>query len=174
MGTESEQGNTETQPHKLGFFERRWRMVKAGASKVFEYLISPKTYLMAAAIFGGAALAGQYGVGYGGETIADMFGMGGAGGAVPEKVLGGMAKAVVIGTVFNAVISVFQAGRECDNCDAAVAQAQNQAASPERGRGQQQNYDYAAMYPEGNQQIQAPNHFPPKANPPQAEMGRGS
>ena len=44
--------------HEVGFFERRWRMLKAGVKGVFSYLLKPKTYIMAAAFgVGFAALA---------------------------------------------------------------------------------------------------------------------
>lgn len=146
----------QEEPQKVGFFERRWRVAKAFAKSAVDYLFSVKSWVSAAVMFGGAALLGQTGTGFG-EAVADFFKVGPN--SAPGSVLIGIGRAVAFGTAINMATGMFKEGRKCDECNHAVAVAQNQAHQETQNHlGQQQQVDYSTYY--------APQGFVPTAGLP--------
>lgn len=117
---------SEEQKAPVGFFERRWRMLKAGVKKVFSYLFDPKTYIYAGVMFGTAALAGHYLPDLPlAQGMAKTFGV--ADGSA-TSVLMGMGRAILMGTLINATVAMVKESNECNNC----AQTDHQPAVPEQ------------------------------------------
>jgi hypothetical protein len=106
---------SDDKPKAVGFLERRWRMIKAGAKKIYEKLFDVKTYIYAGVMFGGAALLGQvYPQNELVQGIAKIFGVAGDGAGV--GVLMGMTRVIALGALINAGMGMVQESNACNDC----------------------------------------------------------
>ncbi len=107
--------NDDSASKPAGFFERRWRMIKAGAKKIYEKLFDVKTYIYAGVMFGGAALLGQaYPNNEIVQGLANTFGVSGS--APLTGVLMGMARVITLGALINAGVGMVQESNACNGC----------------------------------------------------------
>jgi hypothetical protein len=157
--TETPTPQPDIEPRHIGFFERRWNMVKAFGKQVYEHLFSIKTYVSSAVLFGGMALLSAHG-GEIGKTLGGFFSV------QPNvpSVLMAMGKALAIGTVFNAGIAMYKEAKRCDDCEALATQMERLNCQPQHG--QSPTYEHYVQ----DQLTPAPT--PPIYNAPQ--LGRDS
>lgn len=151
------------EPRHIGFFERRWNMMKAFGKQVYEHLFSVKTWVSSAVIFGGMAFLGTGAAGEIGKSIGGFFAVK----PTMEGVLMAMGKALAIGTAMNAGIAMYKEAKRCDDCEALATQME-QGRVPTQGQSPElaQQYDHYHHMPE--QQF-SPAYTPPSTAVTQLE-----
>lgn len=140
---EMQEQTEETKP--AGFFERRWRMVKAAAKQAYEYLFDVKTYVYAGAMLGTALLLNNTDTGM---SIAKSLGM-------PDGFLGMKAgmdavgfmmhvgQFVALSTVLRTGVAMAKESYACNNCRTGVSAPNVDTTakqSTEQAIEQQQSY----------------------------------
>lgn len=124
-------------PHKVGFIESRWRMLKSGVKGVLSYLTKPKTYLYAAGF--GVAFMLLPSV----PMIGDFF----TATAIHSTpaLLGYVAKMVTIGALFHMGSDMIKEGQQCCHETKAAHQLQQQQKQQQEPY---QPYDYGLSNPQ--------------------------
>lgn len=141
----------------VGFFERRWRMVKAAAKQTYEYLFDIKTYVTAAVMLGAVAMIDN-------PTLSSFFGMQ-TGAGIGDIALRAV-KFIGMSALIRTAITMGKESYACNDCNNPAPTVGSMEHTLEKGEEIMKKIEnpLSAVMPTANtpEQFTPPSNLPPK------------